>query len=142
MATALLRTGIRSMVISRGLLEKTTAPVCCAFLQEDIRQPTQNLQLCQITKCMYSNRHVRQTVSSTNDYESDSDDEKERGQSPFWRRKMRTLHSHLDVNKDGVISYEDFMLLGNRFSKLGHLSAEATKDFKKVLNVREPIASL
>ncbi|EZA47977.1 hypothetical protein DMN91_012329 [Ooceraea biroi] len=56
------------------------------------------------------------------------------GQSPFWRRKMRTLHNHLDVNKDGVISYEDFMLLGNRFSELGHLSSEATKDFRKVLN--------
>lgn len=48
---------------------------------------------------------------------------------------MRTLHSHLDVNKDGVISYDDFMLLGERFSELGHLSQEAKVDFKNVLNV-------
>ncbi|KOC60543.1 Sarcoplasmic calcium-binding protein [Habropoda laboriosa] len=47
---------------------------------------------------------------------------------------MRTLHSHLDVNKDGVISYDDFMLLGERFSDLGHLTPEAKIEFKNVLN--------
>lgn len=57
------------------------------------------------------------------------------GQSVFWRRKMRTLHSHLDVNKDGVISYEDFMLLADRFADIGHLTPEAKKEFQKVLSV-------
>ena len=48
---------------------------------------------------------------------------------------MRTLHSHLDVNKDGVISYDDFMLLGERFAELGHLTPEAKAEFIKVLSV-------
>lgn len=48
---------------------------------------------------------------------------------------MRTLHSHLDVNKDGVISYDDFMLLTERFADLGHLSPEGKKEFQKVLSV-------
>lgn len=48
---------------------------------------------------------------------------------------MRTLHSHLDVNKDGVISYDDFMLLGDRFCDLGHLSPKVKAEFRNVLNV-------
>ena len=56
-------------------------------------------------------------------------------ESQFWRRKMRTLHSHLDVNKDGVISYDDFMLLGERFANLGHLTNDEKKEFQQVLNV-------
>lgn len=56
-------------------------------------------------------------------------------ESHFWRRKMRTLHSHLDVNKDGVLSYDDFMLLGDRFAKMGHLSAQQKEEFQKVLGV-------
>ena len=57
------------------------------------------------------------------------------GESTFWRRKMHTLHNHLDVNKDGVISYDDFMLLGERFADLGHLSPSAKKDFQNALRV-------
>lgn len=48
---------------------------------------------------------------------------------------MRTLHSHLDVNKDGIISYDDFMLLAERFSTIGDLSPEATIEFKMILTV-------
>lgn len=48
---------------------------------------------------------------------------------------MRTLHSHLDVNKDGIISYDDFMLLAERFSKIGNLSPGETIEFKKILTV-------
>lgn len=50
---------------------------------------------------------------------------------------MRTLHSHLDVNKDGIISYDDFMLFKKRFCDLGHLTLEAKVEFKKVLNVSQ-----
>lgn len=56
-------------------------------------------------------------------------------ESHFWRRKMRTLHSHLDVNKDGVLSYDDFMLLGERFAKLGHLTDQQKEEFQAVLRV-------
>lgn len=46
---------------------------------------------------------------------------------------MRTLHSILDVNNDGVISYDDFKLLAEKFASLGHLQAEAHKEFLEVL---------
>lgn len=53
------------------------------------------------------------------------------GESEFWRRKMRTLHGLLDLNKDGVISYDDYKLLADRFVDLGHLSAQDTQEFHK-----------
>ncbi|XP_047368488.1 uncharacterized protein LOC124956564 [Vespa velutina] len=55
------------------------------------------------------------------------------GQTPFWRRKIRILHSHLDVNKDGIINYDDFMLQIERFSKIRDFSTEATIEFIKIL---------
>lgn len=55
------------------------------------------------------------------------------GNSDFWRRKMRTLHALLDVNNDGVISFEDFQLLAKNFTALGHLSPEAQQEFLTVL---------
>ncbi|KOX71426.1 Sarcoplasmic calcium-binding protein [Melipona quadrifasciata] len=66
--------------------------------------------------------------------DNDSDTKQERGQTLFWRRKMRTLHNHLDVDKDGVISYDDFMLFEKRFSNLGHLTPGAKTEFKKILD--------
>lgn len=46
---------------------------------------------------------------------------------------MRTLHSILDVNNDGVISYEDFQVLAQNFANLGHLTPEAEQEFRDVL---------
>lgn len=46
---------------------------------------------------------------------------------------MRTLHSLLDVNKDGVISYDDFQVLAENFVALGHLKPDAEKEFRDVL---------
>lgn len=46
---------------------------------------------------------------------------------------MRTLHSLLDVNKDGVISYDDFQVLAENFVALGHLKPDAEKEFREVL---------
>lgn len=77
--------------------------------------------------------------------DSDSDDEYERkrqishkkyslkGDSDFWRRKMRTLHRILDVNRDGVISFDDFSLLHKRFTDLGHLTPELSAEFMDVM---------
>ena len=48
---------------------------------------------------------------------------------------MRTLHGLLDVNKDGVISYDDYKLLADRFVNLGHLSAQDTQEFHKSIQV-------
>ncbi|XP_053951321.1 sarcoplasmic calcium-binding protein [Anastrepha ludens] len=79
------------------------------------------------------------------DSDSDSDDEfeskrvikhaknSERGDSEFWRRKMRTLHRILDVNRDGVISFDDFKLIAKRFTDLGHLTPEVSAEFEQVM---------
>ncbi|XP_053695790.1 sarcoplasmic calcium-binding protein [Sabethes cyaneus] len=77
------------------------------------------------------------------DSDSDSDGEnkpprkfrgsRERGNTEFWRRKMRTLHGVLDVNNDGVISYDDFMLLTKKFGELGHLDAQAQEEFRQIM---------
>lgn len=49
---------------------------------------------------------------------------------------MRTFHSILDLNKDGVISFDDFKLLVDGFVNLGHLSEKHTKEFYQVIQVR------
>lgn len=46
---------------------------------------------------------------------------------------MRTLHTLLDLNKDGVISYDDFQVLAEKFASLGHLTPEAEQEFRDVL---------
>ena len=46
---------------------------------------------------------------------------------------MRTLHGLLDLNKDGVISFDDYQLLAKKFSDLGHLSPAASKEFHEVM---------
>lgn len=57
------------------------------------------------------------------------------GETEFWRRKMRTLHSLLDVNNDGVISFDDFQLLAKNFVALGHLTPKAEAEFRDVLKL-------
>ncbi|XP_051158726.1 sarcoplasmic calcium-binding protein [Leptopilina boulardi] len=141
MATTLLRMGLRSVVL-KGVFEKRSIPaIGNALIDAERRhlQQEQKLQFAVAKHYMSSKRnvhHSRATASldEESDSDSDSDDEPERTESNFWRRKMRTLHSHLDVNKDGVISYDDFMLLGERFANLGHLTTEEKKEFQHVLN--------
>lgn len=74
---------------------------------------------------------------SDNEYERRRQNSKvkvsQRGDSEFWRRKMRTLHRILDVNRDGVISFDDFKLLAKRFTDLGHLSPETSVEFMEVM---------
>ena len=48
---------------------------------------------------------------------------------------MRTFHGILDINKDGVISYDDFRILVDRFVDLGHLSPHHQKEFYDVIQV-------
>uniref|UniRef100_A0AAG5D4C1 EF-hand domain-containing protein n=1 Tax=Anopheles atroparvus TaxID=41427 RepID=A0AAG5D4C1_ANOAO len=100
-------------------------------------------------------KHAKKTAAPERAYDSDddsdSDDERDRtprrqrkervlhcserkwGNSEFWRRKMRTLHGVMDVNKDGVISYDDFMLLTEKFASLGHLDAKAKNEFRDIM---------
>ncbi|KAH8421446.1 hypothetical protein KR009_008161 [Drosophila setifemur] len=86
---------------------------------------------------------LRREEESDSDCDSDDEFEKrrqkmaskrsERGDSAFWRRKMRTLHRILDVNHDGVVSYDDFSLLAKRFNDLGHLTPEVAAEFNDVI---------
>jgi len=46
---------------------------------------------------------------------------------------MRTLHGILDINNDGVISFDDFMLLSRKFTDLGHLRPETSTEFIDVM---------
>uniref|UniRef100_T1HCG8 EF-hand domain-containing protein n=1 Tax=Rhodnius prolixus TaxID=13249 RepID=T1HCG8_RHOPR len=55
------------------------------------------------------------------------------GKSEFWRRKMRTFHRILDINKDGVVSFDDFKILVDRFVYLGHLTPQHQKEFNQVV---------
>lgn len=48
---------------------------------------------------------------------------------------MRTLHGIFDVNNDGVISFDDFVMLAEKFGDLGHLSKQEMDGFLGVLKV-------
>ncbi|XP_013112255.1 sarcoplasmic calcium-binding protein [Stomoxys calcitrans] len=90
-------------------------------------------------------KHPKRQQDEESGSDTDSDDEFERkrqnmhkkysqkGDSEFWRRKMRTLHRILDINRDGVISFDDFKLLHKRFTDLGHLNEELSAEFLHVM---------
>ncbi|KAK9887292.1 hypothetical protein WA026_021600 [Henosepilachna vigintioctopunctata] len=71
--------------------------------------------------------------SSESESDSDLDEPGHRGESDFWRRKIRTFHNIIDVNKDGVISFNDFELLIERFVALGNLTEKHTQEFKELI---------
>lgn len=48
---------------------------------------------------------------------------------------MRTIHNLLDVNKDGIISYDDFKLLADRFVRLGNLPTDQQIEFYEIIEV-------
>ncbi|XP_004922728.1 sarcoplasmic calcium-binding protein [Bombyx mori] len=88
----------------------------------------------------YSKQHGRPEIDRRKqpDSESDSDSDTEcKGldRSEFWRRKMRTVHNILDVDKDGLISYNDFLLFAERFKSLGHLDAKQAKEFTDIIKM-------
>lgn len=49
---------------------------------------------------------------------------------------MRTHHQVIDLNKDGVVSWDDFEVLIARFTELGHLSPKEISKFTDALRVR------
>ncbi|GBP87723.1 Sarcoplasmic calcium-binding protein [Eumeta japonica] len=78
----------------------------------------------------------KRKVESDSDSDSDSDTEcKGMARSEFWRRKMRTVHNILDVDKDGLISFNDFALFAERFKALGHLDEEQAKEFTAIIKL-------
>ncbi|PNF14956.1 hypothetical protein B7P43_G01530, partial [Cryptotermes secundus] len=87
-----------------------------------------------ITK--FASRHYGHKHPET-EFDSDSDSrnhhQREKGKSEFWLRKMRTFHGVIDVNKDGIVSYDDFLILAKRFVTLGHLSENQEREFQEIL---------
>lgn len=145
MALSVLRfgSGLRAV---QGAVRRVCLPVTTVATREPAQllraadaapalpQPFAGAALRLYSKGIPEQGHRRAKVDNESDSDSDSDDEgpkRQRGESEFWRRKMRTLHGLLDVNKDGVISYDDYKLLADRFVDLGHLSAQDTQDFHK-----------
>ncbi|XP_047538117.1 sarcoplasmic calcium-binding protein [Vanessa atalanta] len=89
----------------------------------------------------YSKHHGRPEENrrkKESDSESDSDCDTEcKGfdRSEFWRRKMRTVHNILDVDKDGLISFNDFLLFSERFKSLGHLDEQQANEFTAIIKL-------
>lgn len=152
MAFALLRNCARSSIplLERNFAALTTMHGTGATLiphsqkidQTTAGQPLPNFVSTNVRK--YSKKANRPERAYESDSDSDSDDERdthskkqglrrERGNSEFWRRKMRTLHGVLDVNNDGVISYDDFMLLTENFATQGHLSPAEKEEFREIM---------
>ncbi|KAF5291610.1 hypothetical protein FQA39_LY14332 [Lamprigera yunnana] len=140
MALSVLRVGVRSLYI----FERNTI-VCAKHKINNIvnisRSKTFQIPSSVVAFREYS-KHVKEHKAkkhdaSSSEYhsssDSDSDDELlgRRGESDFWRRKMRTFHGILDVNNDGVISFDDFKLLANTFVELGHLNNKLTVEFQE-----------
>ncbi|KAF9810628.1 hypothetical protein SFRURICE_021081 [Spodoptera frugiperda] len=48
---------------------------------------------------------------------------------------MRTVHNILDVDKDGLISFNDFTLFAERFKSLGHLSNQQAEEFTSIIKL-------
>lgn len=48
---------------------------------------------------------------------------------------MRTFHGILDLNNDGVISFDDYKMLAKRFENLAHLTPAAREEFLNVIKV-------
>ncbi|XP_028167164.1 sarcoplasmic calcium-binding protein isoform X2 [Ostrinia furnacalis] len=157
MAVSLIRFGLRSVTAN---LERTAAilssasarqqiklihtkPVChngVCYLQE--RSSDGDLtDACSALRRSYSKHHGRpeedrRKRQSDSDSSSDSDTEcKGLDRSDFWRRKMRTVHNILDVDKDGLISFNDFVLFGERFKALGHLDEQQAKEFSDIIKM-------
>ncbi|KAL3270647.1 hypothetical protein HHI36_021176 [Cryptolaemus montrouzieri] len=144
MAFSLIRNGVR---LSRNTFDKQL--VFCNFSNGVKRELSTNMfKTCRCTtsllatslSCQLSLRDYGKQAkpknakySSESESDSDLDEPGHRGESDFWRRKIRTFHNIIDVNKDGVISFHDFELLIERFVALGNLSEKDTQDFRELI---------
>ncbi|XP_072934659.1 sarcoplasmic calcium-binding protein [Epargyreus clarus] len=152
MAISLLRLGFRSAALS---LERNAAILSSTSVQNQIKlihtKVACNGKMCYIQPFQedvdrsalrrYSKQHGRPEEDrrkklSDSESESDSDTEcKGYDRSEFWRRKMRTVHNILDVDKDGLISFNDFLLFSERFKALGHLDDAQAQEFTDIIKL-------
>ncbi|XP_045454211.1 sarcoplasmic calcium-binding protein [Melitaea cinxia] len=159
MALSLMRLGFRSAVMN---LERSAAVLSNASVQKQIKlihtkvicngnvcyiqtiQESRDIEVAEYAGALrrnYSKQHGRPEENrrkKESDSESDSDSDTEcKGydRSEFWRRKMRTVHNILDVDKDGLISFNDFLLFSERFKSLGNLDEKQAKEFSDIIKL-------
>ncbi|XP_053617420.1 sarcoplasmic calcium-binding protein [Plodia interpunctella] len=152
MAISLMRLGIRSVAMnmerSAALVSTSvnnqyklihTKPVCngsVCFLQESRDELVERVGGALRRYSKQHGRPEQDRRKQDSDSESDSDTEcKGMERSDFWRRKMRTVHNILDVDKDGLISFNDFVLFSERFKALGHLGESQAKEFTEIIKM-------
>ncbi|XP_047032925.1 sarcoplasmic calcium-binding protein [Helicoverpa zea] len=153
MAFTIVRLGVRSVInfernaavlsvtcVPRQLNLFHTKPACngnICYLSEFPRE--RDLHERNSALRWYSKQHGRPEEDrrkADSDSDSDSDTEcKGYDRSEFWRRKMRTVHNILDVDKDGLISFNDFLLFAERFKALGHLSDQQAEEFTSIIKL-------
>ncbi|XP_050302098.1 sarcoplasmic calcium-binding protein [Anthonomus grandis grandis] len=121
--------GVKMEAMKNGAAAMTCTQYSCLLVPKTpIKAPARDFS------SKHAKPHQERTYLSSS--ESDSDLEEwigKRGNSDFWRRKMRTFHAILDLNKDGVISFDDFKLLADRFVDLGHISEKHSQEFYQVI---------
>ncbi|XP_046964348.1 sarcoplasmic calcium-binding protein [Vanessa cardui] len=159
MALSLMRLGFRS---AASKLERSAAVLSNTSVQNQMKlihtKVTCNGKVCYLQAFQdqrdidlsehagalrrnYSKHHGRPEENrrkKESDSESDSDCDTEcKGfdRSEFWRRKMRTVHNILDVDKDGLISFNDFLLFSERFKSLGHLDEQQANEFTAIIKL-------
>jgi len=49
----------------------------------------------------------------------------------FWIRKMKTFHDRIDADRDGLLTEKDFILMAERFSKVGNLDEKGAQEIKE-----------
>ncbi|CAG9103961.1 unnamed protein product [Plutella xylostella] len=159
MAISMMRIGFRSAALnlerSAAIISSTsvnssqvknsihTKPQCnggVCYLKEKPREQRDLMERPVSAICRaYSKQHGRPEEGrrkQDSDSDSDSDTEcKGFDRSEFWRRKMRTVHNILDVDKDGLISYNDFLLFAERFKNLGHLDEKHAQEFTQIIKL-------
>lgn len=159
MAISMMRIGFRSAALnlerSAAIISSTslnssqvknsihTKPQCngsVCYLKEKPREQRDLMERPVSAICRaYSKQHGRPEEGrrkQDSDSDSDSDTEcKGFDRSEFWRRKMRTVHNILDVDKDGLISYNDFLLFAERFKNLGHLDEQHAQEFTQIIKL-------
>lgn len=132
----LISSGLSNLVKSERVQQVSVRSVSQLCVSTTSIRPLRRLSTAQIVfkgRQKHTSSKIHRQQDSEEDSDSDSDDEDHfshtRGESEFWRRKMRTIHRILDVNKDGVIAFDDMKIFADRFVKLGHLSKTHQAEF-------------
>ncbi|XP_076048114.1 sarcoplasmic calcium-binding protein isoform X2 [Oratosquilla oratoria] len=120
-------------------MDRLASPDCVVYRYPSysVKCGPQNLTLPMVSSVRdyskrYGKKKPRRASSSDSDSSSSSESDTDagrrsgykgrKGQSTFWRKKMRSHHVAIDVNKDGVVSWDDFEIIVKNFENNGSLA--------------------